>query len=168
MSTIRCVPVSTYCRGAAFAPKFPRLPGTAHPEKRGLMSLVLSRSSRQEYNRNFCRRLSSFRKRAGYKTQADFARELGVLASTYSKYEERSPLPHYLLPDACDLLDCGVYELLTGLSNALGPPRQIANQNRPCHSDCWVLLMRSNIWRCNCPHCNCSQPDQLFSVTHKS
>ena len=96
---------------------------------------------RERYNEQFCQRLGAFRKRAGYKTQADFALDLEIPVSTYSKYEERTSLPHYLVAKACDLLDCGVYELFTGLSESLAPPRKPEGLARGCHIGCSLFSL---------------------------
>ncbi len=107
----------------------------------GLMETVSPLHSRQIYNGQFCQRLSAFRKRAGYKTQADFAADLEIPTATYSKYEERTPLPHYLVSEACDLLDCGAYELFSGLSESLAPPRKPEGVARPCHIGCSLFSL---------------------------
>jgi hypothetical protein len=36
---------------------------------------------------------------------------LGVKDDTYSKYERRSPMPHYLIPRACQLFEVAPDEL---------------------------------------------------------
>ena len=124
------------------------------------METVSPPNSRQMYNGQFCQRLSAFRKRAGYKTQADFAADLEIPAATYSKYEERTPLPHYLVAEACDLLDCGAYELFSGLSESLAPPRKPEGVARPCHIGCslFSLLQAGQADRCLCCDCGYSQP----------
>jgi hypothetical protein len=67
-----------------------------------------------QFKRDFCLRLRSFRVAAGYQEAADFAKALGLLPNTYSKYENRSLLPHYLIPRVCELLDIEVTELYLG------------------------------------------------------
>jgi hypothetical protein len=53
----------------------------------------------------FCQRLRAARV-LKYEQAADFARDLGIPANTYGKYESgRSLLPHHLIPLACELLD---------------------------------------------------------------
>lgn len=56
-----------------------------------------------KFKRMFCNRVRSARILAGY-TQDQVARELGIKPDTYSKYERRSPMPHYLVPRTCELL----------------------------------------------------------------
>lgn len=54
------------------------------------------------FKKEFCNRLRSARILAGY-TQEEVANEFGLKPDTYSKYERRSPMPHYLVPRACAL-----------------------------------------------------------------
>jgi hypothetical protein len=57
------------------------------------------------FKETFCQRLRAARV-LKYEQAADFARDLGIPANTYGKYESgRSLLPHHLIPLACDLLD---------------------------------------------------------------
>lgn len=56
------------------------------------------------FRREFCARLRSAREFRGF-SQEEFAKKLHVLPNTYSKYERRSPMPHYLVPLACGFLD---------------------------------------------------------------
>lgn len=58
----------------------------------------------------FCRRLRAARILANL-TQAEAAEALGVKDDTYSKYERRSPMPHYLIPKACGLFRVNPDEL---------------------------------------------------------
>lgn len=67
-----------------------------------------------QFKREFCLRLRSFRVSAGYEEAADFAKELGLLPNTYSKYENRSLLPHYLIPKVCELLQIEPTDLYLG------------------------------------------------------
>ena len=55
------------------------------------------------FKKEFCNRLRAARVTAR-KDQAEFARELGLLPNTYGKYENRTLLPHYLVPRACLIL----------------------------------------------------------------
>lgn len=53
----------------------------------------------------FALRLRSARIVAGYKTQLDFAKALGVDCERYKKWESgRTPMPHGYVKPACELL----------------------------------------------------------------
>jgi DNA-binding XRE family transcriptional regulator len=60
-----------------------------------------------QFKRDFCKRLAAARVMRGY-DQAEFAKLLGLLPNTYSKYERRSLLPHYLVAQACEILEVDV------------------------------------------------------------
>ena len=51
---------------------------------------------------------------ASGRSQGSFATELGLTESRYAKYENRSPVPIWLLPRICALLGLEPWELLTG------------------------------------------------------
>lgn len=55
------------------------------------------------FKREFCERLQAARTLARLE-QADVARELGIPANTYSKYESRSLPPHHLIPRIAKIL----------------------------------------------------------------
>lgn len=78
-------------------------------------------STPTSFKREFCQRLKAARIMAGYE-QAEFAKELGLLPNTYSKYESRSLLPHYLIPKACELLEIETEMLFVG-------PRELRRKN---------------------------------------
>ena len=65
------------------------------------------------FNAAMCRRLKDARKAAG-ETQASFADKLGITMEAYRKNENRSPLPHYLIPRACRELGMDSWYFLTG------------------------------------------------------
>ena len=65
------------------------------------------------FKKEFCQRLKAARIMAGYE-QSEFARELGLLPNTYNKYETRSLLPHYLIPQACEILGIDAAVLFVG------------------------------------------------------
>ena len=60
-----------------------------------------------------CRRLKDARVAAG-ETQKSFAAQLGISMEAYRKNENRSPLPHHLIPLACSLLGMDPWYFLTG------------------------------------------------------
>lgn len=53
-----------------------------------------------KFRRDFCRRVRAARVLAGM-NQPEAAQALGVKEDTYSKYERRTAMPHYLIPKAC-------------------------------------------------------------------
>jgi DNA-binding XRE family transcriptional regulator len=55
-----------------------------------------------KFKADFCRRLRAARILANM-SQGEAADALRVKEDTYSKYERRSPMPHYLIPKACEL-----------------------------------------------------------------
>lgn len=70
-------------------------------------------STPAQFKRDFCKRLAAARVVAGL-DQADFAKRLGLLPNTYSKYERRSLLPHYLVAQAAAILGVDEHYLFTG------------------------------------------------------
>jgi DNA-binding XRE family transcriptional regulator len=56
------------------------------------------------FKQNFCAKLKAAREFRGI-TQEDMAKRLDILPNTYSKYEKRSLMPHYLLVQASIILD---------------------------------------------------------------
>ena len=69
---------------------------------------------RTAFNAAICRRLKDARIAAG-ETQASFADKLGISEEAYRKNENRSPLPHHLIPLACAELEMDPWFFLTGL-----------------------------------------------------
>lgn len=63
-----------------------------------------------KFKRDFCRRVRAARILAGL-TQGEAAERFGLKEDTYSKYERRSPMPHYLIPRACGLFGVAPDEL---------------------------------------------------------
>lgn len=63
---------------------------------------------------DFCKRLQSARIVAGF-TQQEVAQKLGLDRDTYAKYESRSLLPHYLIPQVCELFGIEPTFLYTGM-----------------------------------------------------
>lgn len=80
-----------------------------------------------EYNQRLFERTTRAREsvRPGF-TQADMADLLlgdRDLQSTYSKYEYRTPLPHYLIPKFCDICRISCQWLFTGRGQAPAEPQ---------------------------------------------
>jgi len=66
-----------------------------------------------KFNQNLCERLKRARSDAGY-TQEQFAQMLGISVERYRKYENRSPIPVYLIPTVCENLGLDCWFVLTG------------------------------------------------------
>lgn len=66
---------------------------------------ALDKQAASEFKAKIIARTALARENAG-KTQEEMAAALGILQSKYHKYESRSILPHYLLPNFC--LICGI------------------------------------------------------------
>ena len=68
-----------------------------------------------QYKRDFAQRLKGIREAAGY-TSSDFAKALGLLPNSYSKYESRegSLLPMQSISDVCLLTGHNPWFVLTG------------------------------------------------------
>lgn len=85
-------------------------PVTALDSKRTMRPYMGRATTPSRFKATFCRRLRAARILANL-TQAEAAVALGVKDDTYSKYERRSPMPHYLIPKACDLFRVNPDEL---------------------------------------------------------
>ena len=66
-----------------------------------------------KFNQSLCDRLKRARSDANY-TQEEFAQMLGISVERYRKYENRSPLPVYLIPEVCEILGLDSWFVLTG------------------------------------------------------
>lgn len=71
-------------------------------------------AGKSEWTRAFCERLRRARIDAGYSTRGEFSAVINVPVETYAKYENRSPLPPWLLPRVCEALRIDCWFLLTG------------------------------------------------------
>lgn len=69
---------------------------------------------RSEWERAYCKRLRQLREDHDYKTPDDFAKAIHVPKDRYKKYESRTPLPPWLIPRVCVVLEIPVWYLLTG------------------------------------------------------
>lgn len=88
--------------------------------------------SNKPFRQHFLARLKKLRQRAGYSTQAAFAKELGISANNYAQYETRTLLPHSLIPEVCELLNVSPWMLLTGQPGQMSPP--LTDTNKPLHT----------------------------------
>jgi transcriptional regulator with XRE-family HTH domain len=77
-------------------------------------------NSELDFNSGFVRRVKEAREAMGW-TQAFMAHSLGIPFERYKKYEQRSPLPHYLVAKFCELTGSDIHYLMTG-ARRLPPP----------------------------------------------
>ncbi len=82
--------------------------------------MTLMNKDKDNYNRLFVARTRQAREYAGM-TRAEVATMLGIKAPTYHKYENRTPLPHYLIERFCVLVRCNVEWLVTGQGRRYTP-----------------------------------------------
>jgi DNA-binding XRE family transcriptional regulator len=75
-----------------------------HGPARGTMCPMGRGTSPAQFKRDFCEKLAAARKLHGY-SQSEFAGLMGMTRDRYAKYETRTPLPHHLVPIACDILE---------------------------------------------------------------
>jgi DNA-binding XRE family transcriptional regulator len=68
-----------------------------------------------EYRKQFFQRVKGARALAGL-SPAEMADELGLSKDTYYRYEERTMLPHHLIPLFCQICGITVEQLMTGRS----------------------------------------------------
>lgn len=77
----------------------------------------MSESEEFIFNNSYCERVKRFREETGM-TAAAMADLLGVPADRYRKYENRSPMPPYLIGKFCQIVGWDVEHVL------LGKPRE--------------------------------------------
>jgi DNA-binding XRE family transcriptional regulator len=87
------------------------------PEPVALTIVSVGRPAKPEspsaYEAAFRDRVKTARKLFSDKS-ADMARALGVVVGTYNRYENRTMLPHYLIPKFCQLTGVEVEWLVSG------------------------------------------------------
>ena len=67
------------------------------------------------FNNALCQRVKELREQRGWIAQ-QMATALAIPVDRYRKYETRSPIPAYLMPRFCLIVDCDLDYLLTGRS----------------------------------------------------
>ena len=65
------------------------------------------------FNAAYCQRVKALRSDKGW-TAAQMAKALGIPAERYRKYENRSPLPPYLMERFCLICDVTLNYLISG------------------------------------------------------
>jgi ribosome-binding protein aMBF1 (putative translation factor) len=88
---------------------------------------IKRRMTPQEFNEQFVRRVRQIREALGWKP-ALMAERMGVPLENWRKYENRTPLPHHLIPKFCRITGAEVWFLLTGetagkVAHATASPR---------------------------------------------
>jgi len=78
----------------------------------------MASDSEREYNQQFCRRIKQARSEAGF-TQETMAKALGIPKERYAKYENRSPMPPYLLERFSLITRADITMLITGRRTAI-------------------------------------------------
>ena len=64
-----------------------------------------------DFTAKFIERTKVARETGGFETAKDMAKALGIPVPTYRKYEERSPMPHHLIPKFCSLTSISYQQL---------------------------------------------------------
>lgn len=82
-------------------------------------AIVISMSESDEFifNNAYCERVKRFRGETNMSAE-EMAKLLGIPPDRYRKYETRSPMPVYLVPDFCRIVGCDLEHLI------LGKPRE--------------------------------------------
>lgn len=108
-------PVSTSVYGDGSSSAVATTCGLTFVRTRGQWGM--SAPTRSAFKAKFCRRVAELRDARGW-TQQQMADALGIPLDAYKKYENRSPLPHYLVPRFCLLTDVDA-ELLFAIDRPL-------------------------------------------------
>ena len=73
----------------------------------------MTEADRTKFEQAFCKRVQALRKAHGY-SQSQMATMLGVPDERYKKYENRSPMPVYLIPRFALITGKPIAFVLTG------------------------------------------------------
>lgn len=73
----------------------------------------MSESEELIFNNGYCERVKRFRDETGM-SAADMAELLDIPAERYRKYENRSPMPAYLMAKFCRIVGCDLEHLVIG------------------------------------------------------
>ncbi len=73
----------------------------------------MASESEREFNRQYCLRIKQARGEGGF-TQETMAKALGIPKERYAKYENRSPMPAYLLERFSLITRADIAWLITG------------------------------------------------------
>ncbi len=71
-------------------------------------------TTNSDFVEDFCRRVKAAREMAGFDDRDAFAKKMGIVPDTYSRYEQRTPLPHRYIPKFLELTGADAQILFTG------------------------------------------------------
>ena len=83
---------------------------------------VATKKADKLYRQAFVKRTKYLREQAGF-TQESMAKALRITKDAYAKYEQRTPLPHYLIGPYCEAIGHDPWHLITGKGPAHKPSR---------------------------------------------
>lgn len=87
----------------------------------------MSESEEFIFNNDYCGRVKRFREETNM-SAADMAELLDIPADRYRKYENRSPMPVYLIAKFCRIIGCDLEHLILGKPRGRVKPVLIARR----------------------------------------
>lgn len=87
----------------------------------------MSESKEFIFNNEYCERVKRFRGETNMSAE-EMANLLGIPPDRYRKYESRSPMPVYLVPDFCRIVGCDLEHLILGKARERLKPVLIARK----------------------------------------
>ncbi len=87
----------------------------------------MSESKEFIFNNDYCERVKRFRGETNMSAE-EMANLLGIPPDRYRKYESRSPMPVYLIPDFCRIVGCDLEHLILGKARERLKPVLIARK----------------------------------------
>lgn len=87
----------------------------------------MSESKEFIFNNEYCERVKRFRGETNMSAE-EMANLLGIPPDRYRKYESRSPMPVYLIPDFCRIVGCDMEHLILGKARERLKPVLIARK----------------------------------------
>lgn len=87
----------------------------------------MSESKEFIFNNEYCERVKRFRGETNMSAE-EMANLLGIPPDRYRKYESRSPMPVYLIPDFCRIVGCDLEHLILGKARERLKPVLIARK----------------------------------------
>lgn len=87
----------------------------------------MSESKEFIFNNEYCERVKRFRGETNMSAE-EMANLLGIPPDRYRKYETRSPMPVYLVPDFCRIVGCDLEHLILGKARERLKPVLIARK----------------------------------------
>jgi transcriptional regulator with XRE-family HTH domain len=80
------------------------------------------------FNNEYCERVKRFRGETNMSAE-EMARLLGIPPDRYRKYETRSPMPVYLIPNFCRIVGCDLEHLILGKARERMKPVLLARRS---------------------------------------